>query len=111
MRTKFIVVASFSSREFPNRHVWRRIKPPATWVVQAGLHICRNQVGENAKNEVGPVLNGIIGGKAGTAPSYEYSPGFKNTDLVWDDGSFRECVKDRNRSFPATKMAFARTQG
>jgi cytochrome c len=69
-------------------------------------NIC-HQVGENAKNEVGPALNGIIGRKAGTAPGYEYSPGFKSADLVWDDASFREYIKDPKSMFPATKMAFA----
>jgi cytochrome c len=65
-----------------------------------------HQVGENGKNEVGPVLNGIIGRKAGTAPGFEYSPGFKSTDLVWDDGSFKEYIKDPKSMFPATKMVF-----
>ena len=32
-----------------------------------------HRVGENAKNQVGPVLNGVIGRKAGTAPGYAYS--------------------------------------
>jgi cytochrome c len=66
-----------------------------------------HQVGEVAKNEVGPVLNGIIGRKAGTAPGYEYSPGFKSAGLVWDDSSFREYIKDPRSMFPGTKMAFA----
>jgi cytochrome c len=69
-------------------------------------NIC-HQVGESAKNEVGPVLNGIIGKKAGTAPGYEYSPGFKSADLVWDDASFREYIKDPRSMFPGTKMVFA----
>jgi cytochrome c len=69
-------------------------------------NIC-HQVGENAKNEAGPVLNGIIGRKAGTAPGFEYSPGFKSADLVWDDTSFREYIKDPKSMFPGTKMIFA----
>lgn len=32
-----------------------------------------HRVGEGAKNQVGPVLNGVIGRKAGTAPDYTYS--------------------------------------
>ena len=36
--------------------------------------VCRacHQIGPNAKIAVGPVLNGIIGRKAGTYPGYEY---------------------------------------
>lgn len=66
-----------------------------------------HQVGENAKNEVGPMLNGIIGRKAGAAPGYEYSPGFKSAGLVWDDTSLREYIKDPRSMFPGTKMVFA----
>ena len=69
-------------------------------------NIC-HQVGENARNEVGPILNGIIGKKAGTAPDYEYSPAFKNVSLVWDDSSLKEYIKDPKSMFPGTKMAFA----
>ena len=69
-------------------------------------NIC-HQVGENAKNEVGPVLNGIVGRKAGTAPGFEYSPGFKSADLVWDDASLKEYIRDPRSMFPATKMSFA----
>ncbi len=32
-----------------------------------------HRVGEGAKNQVGPVLNGVLSRKAGTAPDYAYS--------------------------------------
>ena len=32
-----------------------------------------HRVGEGAKNQVGPVLNGVLGRKAGTAADYNYS--------------------------------------
>jgi cytochrome c len=37
--------------------------------------VCRasDQVGDNAKNAVGPVLNGLFGRKAGSAEGYSYS--------------------------------------
>jgi cytochrome c len=68
-------------------------------------NIC-HQVGENARNEVGPILNGIVGRKAGTTPDYEYSPGFRNVSLVWDEASLKEYIKDPKSMFPGTKMAF-----
>ena len=42
---------------------------------QATFKICKacHQIGENAKNFVGPVLNGVVGRKAGTYPGYNYS--------------------------------------
>jgi cytochrome c len=69
-------------------------------------NIC-HQVGEAAKNEVGPVLNGIIGRRAGTAPGYEYSQGFKSAGLVWNEASLKEYIRDPKAMFPGTKMAFA----
>jgi cytochrome c len=37
--------------------------------------ICKacHQAGDNAKNAVGPVLNGLIGRKAGSVEGYNYS--------------------------------------
>src|SRR6266581_5833691 len=36
--------------------------------------VCKacHQIGETAKNSVGPVLNGLIGRKAGSVPGYSY---------------------------------------
>jgi cytochrome c len=81
-------------------------EPAAGELVFKQCNIC-HQVGENAKNEAGPVLNGIIGRKAGTASGFEYSAGFKSAGLVWDDASFREYIKDPKSMFPGTKMVFA----
>ena len=39
-----------------------------------------HQIGENAKNAVGPLLNGLSGRKAGTIEGYSYSPANKNSD-------------------------------
>lgn len=36
-----------------------------------------HQIGETAKNAVGPVLNGVIGRKVGTVEGYNYSPANK----------------------------------
>ena len=47
-----------------------------------------HDVGEAAKNKVGPELNGVIGRPAGTAPDYKYSDAMmaKNKEgLVWDE--------------------------
>ena len=51
---------------------------------------CRacHQVGETAKNAVGPVLNGLFGRKAGTVEGYSYSAANKNSGLTWDDGEY-----------------------
>src|SRR6478736_9313204 len=53
-----------------------------------------HQIGENAKNAVGPILNGLIGRKAGTVEGYNYSPANKNSGLTWDEATFSEYIKD-----------------
>ena len=70
---------------------------------------CRacHQVGETAKNGVGPALNGLFGRKAGTVEGYNYSPANKNSGLTWDEATFREYIKDPRGKVPGTKMVYA----
>lgn len=70
---------------------------------------CRtcHQIGENAKNGVGPHLNGLIGRKAGTVEGYSYSPANKNSGLTWDEATFTDYIKDPKAKVPGTKMIYA----
>jgi cytochrome c len=70
---------------------------------------CRacHQVGPNAKNAVGPVLNGLFGRKAGTVEGYNYSPANKNSGITWDEATFSEYIKDPKAKIPGTKMVYA----
>ena len=70
---------------------------------------CRacHQMGETAKNGIGPQLNGMFGRKAGTIPGYSYSQPNKDSGLTWDDAVFAEYIKDPKAKIPGTKMAFA----
>ncbi|NBJ12533.1 c-type cytochrome [Microvirga arsenatis] len=70
---------------------------------------CRacHQVGETAKNAVGPVLNGLFGRKAGMVEGYNYSPANKNSGLTWDEATFRDYIKDPRAKIPGTKMVYA----
>ena len=69
---------------------------------------CRacHQIGENAKNAVGPVLNGVIGRKAGTVEGFSYSAANKNSGLTWDEATFRDYIMDPKAKVPGTKMVF-----
>lgn len=69
---------------------------------------CRacHQVGETAKNAVGPLLNGLFGRKSGTIEGYSYSPANKNSGLTWDEATFRDYIKDPKAKIPGTKMVF-----
>jgi cytochrome c len=70
---------------------------------------CRacHQIGENAKNGVGPHLNGIIGRKAGTIEGYNYTAANKNSGLTWDEATFSEYIKNPKAKIPGTKMVYA----
>lgn len=74
--------------------------------VFAKCKVC-HQIGEGAKNAVGPELNGVIGRKAGTAPGYNYSDANKNSGLTWDEATFRDYIKNPKAKVPGTKMIFA----
>ena len=73
---------------------------------------CRacHQVGETAKNGVGPVMNGLIGRKSGTVEGYNYSEANKTSGLTWDEATFREYIKNPKAKIPGTKMVFAGIQ-
>ena len=64
-------------------------------------------IGENAKNKVGPELNGLEGRKAGTVAGYSYTDANKTSGLTWDEATFKEYIKDPKAKIPGTKMAFA----
>jgi cytochrome c len=70
---------------------------------------CRacHQVGETAKNLVGPQLNGMFGRKSGTVEGYSYTEANKNSNITWDEKTFSEYIVDPKGNIPGTKMAFA----
>ena len=65
-----------------------------------------HSIGENAKNMVGPIQNGLKGRKSGTIPGYSYSNANKNSGIVWDEATFKEYIKDPKAKIPGTKMVF-----
>ena len=65
-----------------------------------------HQIGEGAKNAVGPVLNGIVGRKAGTYADYSYSDANKNSGITWDEATLKEYLKNPRAKVPGTKMIF-----
>ena len=70
---------------------------------------CRacHQIGETARNAVGPKLNGLIGRPAGSVEGYSYSAANKNSGIVWDEATFRDYIKAPQAKIPSTKMVFA----
>jgi cytochrome c len=70
---------------------------------------CRacHQIGETAKNTVGPVLNGLFGRHTGSVEGYSYSNANKGADITWDEATFADYIKDPRAKIPGTKMVFA----
>jgi cytochrome c len=66
-----------------------------------------HQLGPDARNSVGPVLNGVVGRKAGVFPGYPYSPANKSSALVWDEQTLARYLRVPREVVPGTKMAFA----
>jgi cytochrome c len=73
--------------------------------VFAPCKVC-HQVGESAKNAVGPVLNGLFGRPAGTVEGFSYTAANKNSGIVWAPGVFSEYIRDPRSKIPGTKMVF-----
>ena len=71
--------------------------------------ICRacHQIGPNAKNAVGPVLNGVVGRKAGTYPGFNYSEANKNSGITWSEEELQKYLANPQKVVPGTKMIFA----
>ncbi|MGO4558231.1 c-type cytochrome [Mesorhizobium sp. 2RAF21] len=66
-----------------------------------------HQAGPDAKNGVGPVLNGVVGRAAGTYPGYSYSAANKNSGLTWDEPTLTTYLRAPRKLVPGTKMTFA----
>ena len=73
---------------------------------------CRacHQIGEGARNGVGPNLNGLIGRHSGSVEGYSYSDANKNSGLIWDEATFRDYIKNPRAKVPGTKMVFVGLQ-
>ena len=73
------------------------------------FHKCQacHQAGPGAKNAVGPVLNGIVGRKAGTFADFTYSDALKNSGVTWDEASIDKWLQGPSKMIPGTKMIFA----
>jgi cytochrome c len=72
-----------------------------------GKCVACHRVGPEAKNAVGPALNGVLGRKAGTVAGYEYSDANKKSALTWDEATLVKYLKAPQTVVPGTKMTYA----
>jgi cytochrome c len=83
--------------------------------VQAGALVFKkcapcHQVGPNANNGIGPVLNGVVGRPAGQYPQYTYSSATKESGMTWDEPALTRYLRAPSKVVPGTRMAFAGLQ-
>jgi cytochrome c len=52
----------------------------------------------------GPLLEGVVGRKAGTFEGYPYSEALKAAGFVWTPGALRAWMEDNDGLVPGTKM-------
>lgn len=64
-------------------------------------------VGPDARNKIGPILNGLDGRKSGTVPEYSYSDANKKAEITWSEETFKDYIQNPMARIPNTKMAFA----
>ena len=70
--------------------------------------VCRacHQIGPTAKDAVGPVLNGIVGRKAGSDPNFNYSSANKESGITWTPEELDKYLESPQTVVPHTKMMF-----
>ncbi len=71
-----------------------------------------HQVGDGAKNRIGPVLNGIVGNEIASVEGFEkkYSKAFlakKDEGLVWTEEELDAFLTKPKKYLKGTKMSFA----
>jgi cytochrome c len=69
-----------------------------------------HQLGDGAKNKVGPVLNGIVGNEIASVDGFKYSKAFlakKEEGLVWTDEVLDAYLTKPKTYIKGTKMSFA----
>jgi len=65
-----------------------------------------HQLGETAKNGVGPLLNGVVGRQSASIEGFNYSAAMKNSGLTWTEDQLSEYLKNPKLKVPGNKMAF-----
>ena len=61
---------------------------------------------EPGTNKLGPSLAGIVGRKAGSIASFNYSAAMKNSGLAWDEATLDKYLTAPAQLVPGTKMVF-----
>lgn len=97
-----LVAAAIVLTAAANAHAQDAASGEKTFVICRACH----QIGPGAKDAVGPVLNGVVGRKAGTYPGYQYSDANKGSGIVWTPEELDKYLANPQTVVPHTKMLF-----
>ena len=92
----------------PSAQVVADIRPPeATFdpVFEPCAHC--HQIGRGARSATGPILQGLANRKAGTLPSYPFSPAMQASGLTWDAATLDRFIAAPQAVVPGTRMIYA----
>ncbi len=68
-----------------------------------------HMVGENAKNRVGPPVNGVVGRAFGAVEGFRYSPSLMelaDAGRIWDEETLDAYLQNPKKIVPKGRMAF-----
>jgi cytochrome c len=68
----------------------------------ANCHRCHSVDADKAS--YGPLLEGVVGRRAGTFPGYPYSKALTAAGFVWTPGALRAWMEANDQLVPGTKM-------
>ena len=64
-----------------------------------------HEIGDGARTSSGPVLNGIVGRKAGARDDYPYSQAMKDSGIVWTEANLQRFLESPGAVVSGTRMA------
>ena len=68
-----------------------------------------HMVGDDAKNRVGPQLNGVVGNEVASVEDFKYSDAFmakKEEGMVWTEENIAAYLENPKDFIPGTRMTF-----
>ncbi|ETD81463.1 c-type cytochrome [Rhodobacter capsulatus] len=105
MRKRFILAAVLAAALASGAQAdpTQRIKIDAgRQFFDANCHRCHSV--EADRKSYGPLLEGVVGRRAGSFPGYPYSKALAASGFVWTKGAIRAWIEANDQLVPGTKM-------
>lgn len=100
MAIAVLATASVFAATSPDKPVGDPVRGKTAYQACTGCHSLD-------EDDVGPRHRGVVGRAAGSVPGYFYSPGLKNSHIVWDRDTLDRWLTNPQALVPGAKMFFA----